>query len=134
MTTSYALEYKQHGAKEIYESPLREYSLIVTGEGYYPNRLFAFEGEKIRFYITSTNNNPSCFSIPDKDIFLAVEKGYVTEKIVYFQKAGLYEFYCPTGNISGKIRVMRKKGKDEEDAVKRELASKNVKIWMPKDD
>jgi hypothetical protein len=88
-------------------TPMREISVIVTKEGYYPKSLSVFEGEKIKFYVTST----------------------VEESV--FDRAGEFAFYCPGSKNDGKIVVIRKVVAQP----KREVASdKNEPaVWMPKE-
>tara|TARA_R110002072_G_scaffold64203_9_gene160006 strand:- start:54036 stop:54422 length:387 start_codon:yes stop_codon:yes gene_type:complete len=114
-----------------YEIPMREQGIIVTNEGYYPKSISIFEGEKIRFFITSTMNEKSCFMIPEKEIFISAQKGLLSEAEAVFNKAGTYKFYCPTGKIKGQIVVLKKKAKTKK--ARRKIASESVMIWMPKE-
>ncbi|HLE10588.1 MAG TPA: hypothetical protein VI754_05020 [Bacteriovoracaceae bacterium] len=142
------LDYVQHGRPVQYDFPIREYSVIITKEGYYPKSILAFEGERIRFFITSTTELPSCFSMPDKNIFLAVQKGKVAETEVYFSAGGEFEFFCPTGKIKGRVSVIKRERKYNQPVSKSEnknIHSKNsynsdagsralaASAWMPKD-
>lgn len=122
----YALDY---GAEVKYEVPIREHGVIVTNEGYYPKRLSIFAGEKIKFFVTSTADQPSCLLVKGKEIFLAAEKGKMAEGEAFFERPGVYTYYCPTGNIEGKITVLPKKSK-----VRRSVASKKVRVWIPKEE
>ena len=36
--------------KKMFKTPLREVSIIVSDDGFYPNKIMAFQGEKVRFY------------------------------------------------------------------------------------
>ncbi len=47
--------------KKTYEFPLREVSVIVSDDGFYPDKIMAFQGERIHFYITSTSKKAQCF-------------------------------------------------------------------------
>ena len=58
---------------------MREVSIIVTKEGYYPKSVSVFEGEKIRFFVTSTVEDPGCVIVESHKVFLAATKGKVTE-------------------------------------------------------
>jgi len=42
----------------------REVSVIVTAEGYYPKSLTVFQGESVKFYVTSTVEAPDWFFTP----------------------------------------------------------------------
>lgn len=117
--------------------PERNYSIISTPEGFYPQKLALFAGEKVRLFLTSTTKLNSCFIMDSKNIFLGIENGKVTEFDIYFDRPGEHRFYCPTGKIEGKFIVLetpvRKLNKQEK--RKREIASEHkksgVKIWMP---
>jgi hypothetical protein len=123
-----------YGKAKRFDTPLREISIIATKEGYYPKTVSIFVGEKVRFYITSTLEEPSCFMMPEKKLFLSAKKGTLSEGEAFFEKAGNYKFYCPTGRIKGRIAVLKKPNKKEKS--KRELASEGthkVRVWHPKD-
>ena len=106
--------------------PTREVSIIVTKEGYYPKSISVFEGEKIKFYVTSTVEDPNCLIVESHKVFLAANNGKVTEAEAVFDKAGEFAFYCPSSKNDGKIVVIRKV------QPKREIASEKQQ-WMPKD-
>ncbi len=109
--------------------PSREISIIVTKEGYYPRSLSVFEGEKVKFYVTSTLDEPHCMIVEGHKVFLAANKGKVTEAEATFDKAGEFAFYCPSAKSDGKIVVMKKV------TPKREIASEKSEgmMWTPKE-
>ncbi len=109
--------------------PTREVSIIVTKEGYYPKSISVFEGEKIKFYVTSTVEDPSCVIVQDHKVFVAANKGKVTEAEAVFNIPGEFSFYCPSSNNDGKVVVLKKV------VPKREIASekKGPSVWMPKE-
>lgn len=109
--------------------PRREVSIIVTKEGYYPKTVSVFEGEQIKFYVTSTLEEPQCMIVESHKVFLAANKGKVSEGEATFDKPGEFAFYCPSSKIDGKIVVMKKA------QPKREIASdKNEPApWTPKE-
>ncbi len=109
--------------------PTREISIIVTKEGYYPKSLSVFEGEKVKFYVTSTLDEPHCMIVEGHKVFLAANKGKVTEAEAMFDKAGEFAFYCPSSKSDGKIVVMKKH------VPKREIASEKSEgmLWTPKE-
>ena len=111
-----------------FSHPVREHSIIVTKEGYYPQRISIFEGEILKIYLTAATDQASCLVLTEKNLFMAANKGTISEKEVIFDKAGEYKFYCPQEKISGSIHVHKNlKGK-------RNIASENKsKIWRPKD-
>jgi plastocyanin len=116
-------------AAETKNLPLRELSVIVTKEGYYPKSISVFEGEKIKFYVTSTIEEPHCMIVEGHKVFMAANKGKVTEAEALFDKAGEFAFYCPSSKNDGKIVVLKKT------VPKRDLASEKSKegIWTPKE-
>ncbi len=107
--------------------PTREISIIVTKEGYYPKSLSVFEGEKVKFYVTSTLDEPHCMIVEGHKVFLAANKGKVTEAEATFDKAGSFAFYCPSSKSDGKIVVMKRF------VPKREIASEKSDVWTPKE-
>jgi plastocyanin len=117
-------------AEESKVSPLREVAVIVTKEGYYPKSLAVFEGEKVKFYVTSTVEAPDCLIVESHKVFMAANKGKVTEAETVFDKAGEFAFYCPSSKNDGKIVVLKK-----PQAKKREIASEknDSMVWTPKE-
>ncbi len=113
--------------KKATSHPTREVAVIVTKEGYYPKSLSVFEGEKVKFYVTSTVEEPHCLIVESHKVFLAANKGKVTETEVVFDTAGEFAFYCPSSKNDGKIVVLKKR------EVKREVASEKVNVWMPRE-
>lgn len=114
------------GAAEGLKSrPGREISIIVTKEGYYPKSISVFEGEKVKFFVTSTVEEPNCLIVESHKVFMAANKGKVTEGEAVFDKPGNFAFYCPSSKNDGKIVVIKKH------EPKREIASESV--WMPRE-
>lgn len=107
--------------------PTREVSIIVTKEGYYPKSLSVFEGEKVKFFVTSTVEDPSCVIVESHKVFMAASKGKVTEGETVFDKAGEFAFYCPSSKNDGKIVVLKKH------QPKRNIASEKADVWMPRE-
>lgn len=109
---------------------VREVAIIVTKEGYYPKSLSVFEGEKIKFYVTSTVEEPNCMIVESHKVFMAANKGKVTEAEAVFDKAGEFAFYCPSSKNDGKIVVLKKS------VPKRDIASEKkneAMVWTPKE-
>jgi len=117
-------------AQDAKELPLREVAVIVTKEGYYPKSISVFEGEKVKFYVTSTVEAPDCLIVESHKVFMAANKGKITEAETVFDKAGEFAFYCPSSKNDGKIVVLKKKV-----AKKREIASEknDSMVWTPKE-
>lgn len=136
----YDQETIQEEVKEIEKQninvPNREISIIAGPEGYYPEKISVFKGERVRFYITSTEKTPGCFLISDKEIFLSANNGRITEAEVKFDELGEVVFHCPTGNIRGKITVL-----DRPDKIRaaRKIASDEEEeeakpsYWIPRE-
>ncbi|MBT3979915.1 MAG: hypothetical protein HOE90_01100 [Bacteriovoracaceae bacterium] len=85
---------------------LREISVIVTDHGYYPDRISIFEGEEVRFFVTSTKKTASCFTLKEKNVFLSALSGSVNEALVSFDVLGEIEYFCPSEKFKGKITVL----------------------------
>lgn len=107
--------------------PMREVSVIVTQEGYYPKSISVFEGEKVKFYVTSTVEAPHCMIVESHKVFMAATKGKISEAEVEFNKPGEFSFYCPSSKINGKVVVLKKQD------PKREVASEKRNYWMPRE-
>jgi plastocyanin len=107
--------------------PTREISIIVTKEGYYPKSISVFEGEKVKFFVTSTVEDPSCVIVESHKVFMAANKGKVTEGETVFDKAGQFAFYCPSSKNDGKIVVLKKQ------QPKRDIAAEKADVWMPRE-
>jgi len=108
----------------------REIAVIVTKEGYYPKSISVFEGEKVKFFVTSTVEEPNCMIVEAHKVFLAANKGKIAETEVTFDKAGEFAFYCPSSKNDGKVVVLRKL------APKRDIASQQSEeelLWKPKE-
>lgn len=114
-------------ARESKVIPTREVSVIVTQEGYYPKSISVFEGEKVKFYVTSTVEAPHCMIVESHKVFMAATKGKISEAEVEFNKPGEFSFYCPSSKINGKVVVLKKQ------EPKREVASEKRNYWMPRE-
>ncbi len=119
-----------------FEKPLRDISIIVTKEGYYPNKISVFEGEKVRFFVTSTMDDPGCFLLPHKEIFLSAKKGVITEAKAVMKDPGSYMFHCPTGKIKGSLVVLPNPNKKQKRAIASEVMEEGPKeyYWMPREE
>lgn len=117
-------------AKEKTMPPTREVAIIVTKEGYYPKSISVFEGERVKFFVTSTVEEPNCIIVEAHKVFLAANKGKITEGEAIFDKAGEFAFYCPSSKNDGKVVVLKKQ------TPKREVASEKEHegmVWTPKE-
>ena len=111
----------------------REFSIVATKEGYYPKKLVFFVGEKVHLYLTTTRKS-SCFVFDPQNIFIGMRNGELVESTVYFDRPGVFKFYCPAGKIEGEFLVLAPMKKKVE-RYKRDVASASsgigVRIWMP---
>ena len=109
--------------------PTREISVIVTKEGYYPRNLTVFQGEKIKFYVTSTVDVPDCLILQGHKVFLAATQGKITEGEATFEHAGTFAFYCPATKHDGKVTVIKK----SETKGRIIAGQKDADLWTPKE-
>ena len=119
--------------EKTYKSPYKEVSIIIAPEGYYPKNITLFTGEKVKLYLTSIleNHITTCLMLPEKSLFMSVQKGHISEGSLFFEKDGVYKFYCPTGKIEGKFVVL-KKGRKRRPSIMRTKGAKR-KTWMPRE-
>ncbi len=111
-------------------APQRELSVIVTKEGYYPKNLTVFQGERVKFYVTSTVEEADCLLVQGHKIFLAANKGKIAEAEATFDTAGEFSFYCPSSKHDGKITVIKK---NEPRAIRGLAGQNDPEVWTPKD-
>jgi len=116
---------------EKYPVPVREIAVVSNETGYYPSQISVFAGEKIHFYFTTASKVPSCLMLKDHDLFVSAAPLEIGHGEVVMTKPGVYEYYCPKGNLKGKLTVIAKMTKKER---KREVASVKNSVWRPKDD
>jgi plastocyanin len=129
-----ALEEGPYAKKREFDLPLREQSIIVTDHGFYPETIAVFKGERVRFFVTSTSDNKSCFILKGKNLFLAAEKGKVSEGEVLFKEPQVVEYYCPTLKTKGHITVLERPQDKQRRRAQRTMASEKVRIWMPREE
>lgn|GEM_PF-1424548 len=110
--------------------PTRDVSFIAAREGFYPEKITIFEGEKIRFFITSITDHPNCFMLKEKNIFLSANNGKISEAEAFFEKPGIFLVKCPSTGIQGQVVVLPKKKKVERKVA--QIGAKR-KVWRPKD-
>ncbi|MBL7664679.1 MAG: cupredoxin domain-containing protein [Bacteriovoracaceae bacterium] len=117
---------------KMYENPRRDVSVIVTAEGFYPEKISVFQNEKIKFFLTTTTSTPSCMIVSSHDFYLSAHKGELTEKEILFKDPGHYEYYCPSTGFKGVITVMKKTHQSERGIASEEEKNKK-KEWTPKE-
>jgi plastocyanin len=127
----FALEETYNKEKKL-DVPYREQAIIVTKEGFYPNRLVAYKGEKVHFFVTAVGENSACFNIPSKNVFTTAHQGKIAEAETFFDKAGTYTFNCPNSSFSGRVMIIEKAA-DKDETIRRGLASDVIKVWQPKE-
>lgn len=131
LSFTHSVEAKSPFEEKTFDIPVREISIIATDDGFYPNKVMAFTGEKVRFFITSTSGQKQCFILQKHDVFVAAEKGKVNEAHIELENAGRYKFYCPSTTFTGHLTVFEKF--KQEDGFERAPASVKPKYWMPRD-
>jgi plastocyanin domain-containing protein len=112
--------------------PYQEHSIIVSRDGFFPNRIVVFKGEKVRFFVTAVGVDSACFNIPDKNVFASANSHKIVEAEAFFDKVGIFQFNCPNNTFKGRVMVLEKPS-DKEETTRRGLASDVVKVWKPKD-
>jgi hypothetical protein len=120
---------------KVFDKPQREHSVILTENGYYPDHIVAFEGEKLKLFVTSTIDKPECLVVEDHKIFLEATKGKIASGESVLGKAGTYKFYCPSSQYKGQLTVLKRKVKKEEPKriiPSREVASEKPAYWTPR--
>ncbi|EQC46397.1 hypothetical protein M899_1987 [Bacteriovorax sp. BSW11_IV] len=130
---SYAIEETRFLGKK-FDVPTREVALIVSDVGYFPNQLVVFKGEKVRFYITSTTDRPTCLMLKGKDLFVPAKKGVVSEADIYFDREENLELYCPSNNFKGKVSVFEHPDERRRREAREIASEKKVKVWIPRDE
>jgi hypothetical protein len=135
----WAQGYDHHSFKK-FKAPQRDFSIIVSNEGYYPDRLIVFEGEKVRFFVTSTSTDSKCFILENHEVFVPANKGRVAEAEIVLNKAGEYSFYCPSFAHKGKLVVLGERERAQPVVkINRDPASSSVldkqseQAWIPKE-
>lgn len=138
LTSSWAQVYDHHSFKK-FKAPQRDFSVIVSKEGYYPDRIIVFEGEKVRFFVTSTSSESQCFILENHEVFLPANKGRVAEAEIVLDKAGEYSFYCPSFSHRGKLVVLGERERAQPVVkINRDPASSNSlkqseQGWIPRE-
>jgi plastocyanin len=121
-----------------FNTPLREHSIIATKDGYFPDHISIFEGEKLRIFFTSTSEVSSCLKIREKKLFLSAKKGGLAEGEVTFNSAGVFEYYCPAENLKGTITVLRKTGSTSsfrgQGRTIQSVREKKQNQWRPREE
>lgn len=128
---AHALE-ESYNKEKVLDVPYREQAIIVSKDGFFPNRLTVFKGEKVRFFVTAVGVNSACFNIPDKNVYSSATPQKIAEAETYFDKVGVFQFNCPNNTFTGRVMVLEKPS-DREESARRGLASDTVKVWKPKD-
>jgi len=130
-SNAWALEESYNKDKTL-DIPYREQAVIISKDGFYPNRLIVFKGEKVRFFVTAVGVDNACFNIPDKNIYTSAAPQKIVESEAFFDKVGVFQFNCPNNTFTGRVMVLEK-ASDKEESARRGLASDTVKIWKPKE-
>lgn len=102
----------------------REIAVMATPDGYYPDRLVVYQGEKVRFYFTALTRS-SCLLIEDGQLFLSAEVDQLAMSEVVFKRAGRFKFYCPEEKKSGYLHVLR-------DHTLPSMRNSENNLWIPR--
>lgn len=94
--------------EDFFKHPTRSFSVIVGPEGYLPNTIIGFAGEKMTLYFTSLIGQESCFVLPSKDIYLGIKKSNLSKIKIRFKNPGTYNFYCPAQDYTGQFLIYSK--------------------------
>lgn len=123
--------------KKKFKQPVREFAVIATDDGFYPNKIMAFVGEKVRFFLTTTTKKPQCFVLQKHEVFISAEKGRLNEAEAILENPGRYKFYCPAGQHEGHLTVMEKSVPMDQNGPERNIASETTlnkpRFWVPRD-
>lgn len=117
--------------EKVFEQPVREISVIITDDGFFPNKISAFEGERVKFFITSTAKDKQCFILQRHELFLGVAKGKVNEGEIVLNDAGRFRFFCPSHKKQGHLTVIGKK--EEVETLRAPASVAKPKFWTPRD-
>lgn len=117
--------------EKMYQAPIREISVIITDDGFFPNKISAFEGEKVRFFVTSTASEKQCFILQRHELFLGVDKGKVNEGEIMLDQPGRFKFYCPSNKMQGHLTVIKKTVEIEE--TRAPASESKPRFWVPRD-
>ena len=116
----------------LFSSPERSLALIITDNGFVPDRLVASVGEELNLYITNISSNQSCFIMDKTEVFKGIPRKQLVQLTMELHSSGEFIFYCPSQNFQGKLIVL-----SEETTIKKKLVSDDAKsgdFWMPEDD
>ena len=117
---------------DIFDAPERSLGVIITDNGFVPNRLVASVGEELHLYITNISSNQSCFIMDKTEVFKGVPRKQLVKLKMELHSSGEFLFYCPSQNFQGKLVVL-----SQETTIKNKLVRDDAKsgdFWMPEDD
>ena len=119
--------------EKYYEQPVREISVIVTDTGFFPDHMMAFEGEKLKFFITSTSKKSQCMVLQKHEFFVAAENGVINQADVTVDQPGKFKFYCPSFGHEGWLTVFKKGKASDEIRKPASVDDDKPKYWTPRD-
>ncbi len=111
-----------------FATPKREISVIVTKHGYFPSSISVFTGEKVRFFVTASEETPMCMILPAYSMYLSAHIGKIAEGEVFFDRPGVFDFHCPAGGQKGKITVLARKIYQQRSTASEK---KKENVWRP---
>lgn len=86
-------------------STLQEISVIVSDQGFYPERIVLTQGTPVKMYLITPAKVPLCFMVDEWGIRKGVKPGKIEEISFTPDQPGNFRFYCPVKSIEGKITV-----------------------------
>ena len=93
--TALALEESYHRDVKL-DVPYQEHSIIVSRDGFFPNRIVVFKGEKVRFFVTAVGVDSACFNIPDKNVFSSASSQKIVEAEAFSIRLESFSLIAPT--------------------------------------
>ncbi len=121
------------GEKHLFKNPIREIAIIITEDGYLPEKIVAFQNEKIYLHLTSVDKKINCFLLPKQNYFISLERGDIKGGEFLFEESGNYHFSCPAREISGEFVILDRVSKSSDRAVAQDVDdNKYTKGWVPK--
>ena len=75
--------------------------MVLSPEGFVPDQLALFEGERLRLFLATTESREGCLIIPEFGVFLGVLPGSISSAEIVFERAGRFRYHCPGKGRSG---------------------------------
>lgn len=93
-----------------YEFPKREFAVVLTEQGYFPDKLIFFAGEEISLWFTTTQEQVACLQLhgpsTSSTVLVSAKKGELHRATLKLDQPGLYSFNCPGFSFAGTAVVL----------------------------